>query len=104
MKQLYRYCTPVDANYGAAAIAAMFTEDGVWDGADPGDLAGRAAIREGFQKPNAIARWRPHTALNPIIEIDGDAARCQWDMWLPKILTDGARAVRVAPTATAVAG
>lgn len=30
LKQLkYRYCTAVDANYDAAAIAAMFTEDGI---------------------------------------------------------------------------
>lgn len=45
LKQLkYRYCAAVDANYDAAAIAAMFTEDGVWDGADLGCYSGRDAI------------------------------------------------------------
>lgn len=90
LKQLkYRYCAAVDANYDATAIAAMFTEDGVWDGADLGYLAGREAIHQGFLEPNTTVRWMAHTVLNPIIEIDGDIACCQWYMWLPKILTDG---------------
>ena len=92
LKQLkYRYCAAVDANYDASAIAAMFTEDGVWDGADLGYLAGREAIYQGFLDPNATVRWMTHGVINPIIEIDGDTARCQWYMWLPKILTDGSK-------------
>jgi ketosteroid isomerase-like protein len=91
LKQLkYHYCAAVDANYDAAAIAAMFTEDGVWDGADLGYLAGREAIYQGFLEPNATVEWMTHTVQNPIIEITGETARCQWYMWLPKILTDGA--------------
>lgn len=92
LKQLkYRYCAAVDVNYDAAAIAAMFTEDGVWDGAQLGYLSGREAIYQGFLEPNATVEWMTHTVLNPIIEIDGDVARCQWYMWLPKILTDGGK-------------
>jgi ketosteroid isomerase-like protein len=92
LKQLkYRYCAAVDANYDAAAIAAMFTGDGVWDGASLGYLEGREAIHQGFLEPNATVRWMTHTVLNPIIEIEGDTARCQWYMWLPKILTDGGK-------------
>ena len=92
LKQLkYRYCAAVDANYDAAAIAAMFTEDGIWDGADLGYLAGREAVYQGFLEPNATVEWMTHTVLNPIIEIDGDTARCQWYMWLPKILKDGSK-------------
>ena len=75
LKQLkYRYCAAVDANYDAAAIAAMFTEDGVWDGAELGYAAGRTAIYESFLQPNPTVRWMTHGVLNPIIEIDGDRA------------------------------
>ena len=91
IKQLkYRYCAAVDANYDAAAIAAMFTENGVWDGADLGYAAGRAAIYQSFLEPNATVQWMTHGVLNPIIKIDGDRAHCQWYMWLPKITDDGA--------------
>ncbi|MFO1089732.1 MAG: nuclear transport factor 2 family protein [Hyphomicrobiales bacterium] len=91
LKQLkYRYCAAVDANYDADALAAMFTEDGVWDGAELGCYAGREAIRESFLEPNASVQWMRHCVFNPIIVIAGDRARCTWYMWLPKILSDGA--------------
>jgi hypothetical protein len=90
LKQLkYRYCAAVDANYDAAALAAMFTVDGIWDGADLGYLDGREAIYRGFLEPNPTVKWMTHGVINPIIEVAGDTARCQWYMWLPKILTDG---------------
>jgi ketosteroid isomerase-like protein len=90
LKQLkYRYCAAVDANYDAAAIAAMFTEDGVWDGGDLGCFSGRDAIYQSFLEPNASVQWMTHGVMNPIIEITGDRARCQWYMWLPKITSDG---------------
>lgn len=90
LKQLkYRYCAAVDANYDAAALAAMFTEDGVWDGADLGYFVGREAIHQCFLDPNTTVQWMRHGVHNPIIEIMGDRARCQWYMWLPKISTDG---------------
>ena len=91
LRQLkYRYCAAVDANYDADAIAAMFTEDGVWDGAQLGHYVGREAIRESFRDPNRTVQWMGHGVYNPIIEVMGDRARCQWYMWLPKILIDGA--------------
>jgi SnoaL-like domain len=90
LKQLkYRYCAAVDANYDAAAIASMFTEDGVWDGGDLGYYSGRDAIYQSFLEPNASVQWMRHCVLNPIIEITGDRAQCQWYMWLPKISLDG---------------
>lgn len=90
LKQLkYRYCAAVDANYDAAALAAMFTEDGVWDGAELGYFVGRKAIYECFLEPNTTVRSMWHGVYNPIIEINGDLAQCQWYMWLPKITKDG---------------
>src|SRR5215213_5734284 len=90
LKQLkYRYCAAVDANYDAAAIASMFTEDGVWDGEALGYFSGRDAIHKCFMEPNSSVLWMSHTVVNPIIDITGDRARCQWYMWLPKITNDG---------------
>ncbi|MCB1377656.1 MAG: nuclear transport factor 2 family protein [Alphaproteobacteria bacterium] len=90
LKQLkYRYCAAVDANYDAAAIASMFAEDGVWDRGDLGYISGRDAIYQGFLEPNATVKWMTDGVTNPIIEITGDRARCQWYMWLPKITNDG---------------
>jgi hypothetical protein len=85
----YRYCAAVDANYDAVTIASMFTEDGVWDGGDLGYYSGRDAIRESFMEPNTTVQWMRHCVFNPIIDITGDRARCQWYMWLPKIKSDG---------------
>lgn len=90
LKQLkYRYCAAVDANYDADAITAMFTEDGVWDGGDLGYFSGRDAIHKSFMEPNSSVQWMRHIAANPIIDITGNQARCQWYMWLPKITIDG---------------
>jgi ketosteroid isomerase-like protein len=90
LKQLkYRYCAAVDANYDADAIAAMFTEEGVWDGGDLGYFSGRNAIHKSFQEPNALVQWMCHTVVNPIIDVTGNRARCQWYMWLPKITIEG---------------
>ena len=90
LKQLkYRYCAAVDANYDAAAIASMFTEDAVWDGGDLGYYSGRDAIHKSFMEPNSSVLWMRHCVVNPIIDITGDRAQCQWYMWLPKITNDG---------------
>ena len=90
LKQLkYRYCAAVDVNYDAAAIASMFTEDGVWDGGDFGYYSGRDAINKSFMEPNSSVLWMRHCVVNPIIDITGDRAQCQWYMWLPKITNDG---------------
>lgn len=91
LKQLkYRYCAAVDANYDAEAIAAMFTENGVWDGGDLGHYEGRDAILQSFREPNSSVAWMRHGVANPIIDVEGDRARCQWYMWLPKVSSDGA--------------
>ena len=90
LKQLkYRYCAAVDTNYDADAIAAMFTEDGVWDGDDLGYYSGRDAIHRSFMESNSTVLWMRHGVANPIIDVTGDRAQCQWYMWLPKITTDG---------------
>ena len=69
-----RYCAYCDAGYDADAIAALFTEDAVWDGG----MRGRAEEREGIRDFFAMAPQRLpfaiHMVMNPIIEVEGDAA------------------------------
>ncbi len=60
------------------AVADMFTEDGVWDGApDSGYAKGREQIRELFQAFGAVP-FIIHYVTNPLIEIDGDTATGHW--------------------------
>lgn len=74
----YRQCAAVDASYAAADNAAVFTEDGVWDGGDLRCLSGRDAIYRSVAEPNDTVQWLTHGVINPIIDLVGDEARCQW--------------------------
>jgi hypothetical protein len=66
-----------------AAIAALFTPDGVWDvpaqqdGVFAGDarlrIAGRAAIMDFARGLQAIP-WIIHFVVNPLVAVDGDSA------------------------------
>ena len=55
-----RYCAAVDLNYDGDAIAAMFAEEGVWDGDILGYYSGREAIRRGFEEPSSSVLWMRH--------------------------------------------
>lgn len=74
---LAEYCFRLDGG-DFAGMAALFTEDGVWDTAF-GKAAGRAAIadlarslreRAGSERPRAV-----HLVTNIAIALDGNAAR-----------------------------
>jgi hypothetical protein len=72
----------------AVAIAALFTEDGVWDGGPAlGRCEGRAAIAERMREPTLAFSW--HFFLKPRIEVDGDRARARWDILSPCTTKDG---------------
>lgn len=85
----YEYFTAADANYDGDAVAALFTEDGVWEGGDLGRYQGRAAIRETFNSVKFSVQLALHYGTNPIIEVLGERAVCRWYLWLPKIAKDG---------------
>lgn len=83
------YCLYCDRGYAPDAIAALFTEDAVWDGGSGGKAAGRAAIREFFVAASGRFPYAAHLVTNPIIVVDGDRATGSWRMLMPCILKDG---------------
>lgn len=96
-----RYAELVDGRYGADgprpqaelapladAIAALFTEDAVWDGGPGlGVQRGRPAIRERMAQPTLL--FSRHYFVNPRIELAGDEARARWELFAPCTLRDG---------------
>lgn len=96
-----RYGELVDRRYGpqgvvgadeldvlATEIAALFTEDAVWDGGKIlGLCRGRAEIRERFREPTLLFSW--HFFVKPRIEVEGDRARGTWDILAPCTTRDG---------------
>lgn len=101
-----RYGTLADARYTrkgprsqveldrvADELAALFTEDAVWEGGGPlGRAEGRAAIRERFRQPTLHYSW--HFFVKPEVEVAaaGDRARATWDV-LAMITTREGRAM-----------
>ena len=73
-----RYCGYCDDNYDADAIASLFTEDAVWDGGIRGRADGREEIRNFFVRASQRLPFAIHMVMNPIIEVDGDAAKGTW--------------------------
>jgi hypothetical protein len=56
-------------------------------------LAGRAAIREFFERAPERLPFAIHMVLNPIIEVDGNRATGVWYLFQPCTYADGNRAV-----------
>ncbi|MBM4383714.1 MAG: nuclear transport factor 2 family protein [Deltaproteobacteria bacterium] len=74
----------------AEAIAALFTEDGVWDGgAQLGIARGRAEIAARMRVPTLVFSW--HFFVKPQIDVlSPDRARARWDILSPCTTADGA--------------
>ena len=85
IKQLKaRYCQLCDAGYDPDGIAAMFVEDGVWDGGEQfGCHVGREAIHGFFSGVSSDIVFAAHLVLNPIITVDGDTANGKWWLIMP---------------------
>ncbi len=72
----------------AVQIAALFTEDGVWDGGKALGLSrGRAEIAERMRRPTLRFSW--HYFLKPEIHIEGNRAHARWDILSPCTTKDG---------------
>src|SRR3954470_24068949 len=66
-----RYAALCDRQYDADGIAALFTEDAVWDSPGLGRFEGREAIRSFFRGGSQIFSLAIHYSLNGQIEVDG---------------------------------
>jgi hypothetical protein len=96
-----RYAELVDARYDrggplaperlaplAEQIAALFTEDGVWDaGGRLGVCRGRAEIQSRMAEPTLL--FSRHYFVNPVIDVDDTRARARWELLAPCTLRDG---------------
>ncbi|MSP67832.1 MAG: nuclear transport factor 2 family protein [Alphaproteobacteria bacterium] len=93
IKQLKaRYCELCDQGYQPDGLAALFTEDAVWDGGPRrGKLIGRAAIRQFFAGVSKEIPFARHLVMNPIIEAEGDRATGRWQMFMPFTLRQGGK-------------
>lgn len=97
IKQLKaRYCAHCDDHYAPDAIAALFTEDAVWDAGEAfGTYHGREAIRAFFAGVSETITFAAHLVLNPVIEVDGDEARGRWRLIMPcTVVENGAPEAR----------
>ncbi len=96
-----RYGALVDQRFSGGAVvsadalghiaqraAALFTDDGVWDGGPGlGVAAGRPSIAARLREPTLV--FSRHFFVNPRIDVDGDSATGRWDLLSPCRRADG---------------
>jgi uncharacterized protein (TIGR02246 family) len=80
-----RYCALCDADYDPEGLAALFVQDGIWDGGETfGRHEGRDAIRAFFNGVSGTITFAAHLVLNPIIDVRGpDTAMGKWRLIMP---------------------
>lgn len=90
IKQLKaRYCAYCDDDYDPDGLAALFVDDGVWDGGPEfGRHEGKEAIRRFFHSASGSIVFAAHLVMNPIIEVDGEQARGKWRLLMPCTVRD----------------
>jgi len=88
-----RYAAYCDDQYNPDSLAALFTEDAVWESQGLGRFEGREAIRAFFGSASQLFTFAIHYSLNGQIDVQGDTARAQWYLFMPCTLGDGNRAM-----------
>ena len=88
-----QYAACCDNQYDPDGIAALFTEDALWESPGLGRFEGRQAIREFFQGASQIFTFAIHYSLNGQIYVDGDTARAQWYLFMPCTVRVGDQAM-----------
>jgi ketosteroid isomerase-like protein len=88
-----RYAAYCDDQYNPDALAALFTEDAVWESQGLGRFEGREAIREFFRGASQLFTFAIHYSLNGQIDVQGDTARAQWYLFMPCTLGADNRAM-----------
>jgi len=80
--------TQQEIDAAARQVAALFTEDGVWDGGKTlGIATGHEEIFERLRKPTVHFAW--HFFVKPHIEVEGDRAKGTWDILSPCTTAEG---------------
>lgn len=82
-KLKHQYCQYCDANYDADGIAALYTEDAIWEGNGIGKFEGREAIRKFFRGASKSFNFAIHNVMNPIINVQGEKATGEWKLFQP---------------------
>lgn len=77
----HRYATLCDANYDPDGLAALFTEDGQWNGGAFGTHHGRDEIHAFFTRCGRDVEFAVHYMLNDAIDVSGDTAKGSWYLW-----------------------
>jgi hypothetical protein len=84
-----QYAAYCDSGYPPDEIAALFTEDAVWDGGVFGRHEGREAIRAFFRRGSTNIPFALHYMTNPLIEVDGDRATGRWHLFQACTFAEG---------------
>lgn len=77
------------AGRDSARVAALFTEDGVWDAGTVGSYTGREAIGGWCATYGHAAEMSVHIMMNPKIAVEGEAAHGTWTGLCPLVTPDG---------------
>ncbi len=89
IKQLKaRYCEICDDTHNPNRIAAVFAEDGIWEGGEFGQAKGHQAIRDLFSGFRQQFSFSQHNITNPVIQIDGERATGIWYIMGPWTFTE----------------
>lgn len=80
-----RYCELCDDNYDPDGLAALFTEDGIWDGGRNGRAEGREQIRNLWAETAKVASFAVHYITNHIVDLgeDDESASGRCSLWEP---------------------
>lgn len=84
-----RYAAICDQGYDPDQLAALFVEDGTWEGGPFGTHRGRDAIRAFFAGISSSFVWALHYVICPNIDVaaDGNTATGSWYIWEPVTMT-----------------
>src|ERR1700676_5310267 len=88
-----QYAALCDNQYDADGIAALFTEDALWESPALGRFEGREAIRGFFRGASGIFSFAIHYSLNGHIEVEGETARARWYLFMPCTVAAGNQAM-----------
>jgi hypothetical protein len=79
----YLYGEIADDDHNPDRVIKLFTEDGIWEGAEFGTAQGHEDIHALWQGFREFIDFSQHNFSNPRIEVDGDRATGTWTLWGP---------------------